>query len=190
MIGDRFFLVDPLDGTREFVKDGEDFTVNIALASDGASETGFVDVSITNTTYVGSPDDAFMVWDDARQPLQCGPPAVPLRVVVSNAHRTPETDTWIAALEARHGACATVTIGSSLKFCLLAEARADVYPRFGRTMRWDTAAGCAVLRATGGMTFHTDGRPLTCGKFADREGMGDISFANPYFMASADGRFP
>ena len=102
--------------------------------------------------------------------------AEPPRMVASPSHRTAETDAFIA----RFGNCETVAVGSSLKFCLLAEGTADIYPRFGRTMEWDTAAGDAVLRAAGGVTLCTDGAPFLYGK---RNQSGDSDFANPHFIA-------
>ncbi|TJW59524.1 MAG: 3'(2'),5'-bisphosphate nucleotidase CysQ, partial [Mesorhizobium sp.] len=93
------------------------------------------------------------------------------------SHNTPETDAFIRDL----GAAEIVSVGSSLKFCLVAAAEADVYPRFGRTMEWDTAAGDAVLRAAGGMTRTLDGKPLAYGK---RDQATDADFANPHFIAS------
>jgi 3'(2'), 5'-bisphosphate nucleotidase len=100
----------------------------------------------------------------------------PLAVVASRSHNTPETDAFIRDL----GSAEIVSVGSSLKFCLLAAAEADIYPRFGRTMEWDTAAGDAVLRAAGGMTFTVDGKPLVYGK---RNQSDDADFANPWFIA-------
>lgn len=101
----------------------------------------------------------------------------PLAVVASRSHNTPETEAYIRDL----GTAEIVSVGSSLKFCLVAGAEADVYPRFGRTMEWDTAAGDAVLRAAGGMTHTLDGKPLTYGKRNQSE---DTDFANPHFIAS------
>ena len=103
--------------------------------------------------------------------------AVPLTIVASRSHRTPETDGFIGQIEAAE----IVSVGSSLKFCLLASGEADLYPRFGRTMEWDTAAGDAVLRAAGGSTSTLDGKPLAYGK---RNQAHDADFANPYFIAS------
>jgi 3'(2'), 5'-bisphosphate nucleotidase len=97
-------------------------------------------------------------------------------VVASRSHRTPETDDFIGKIEAAE----IVSVGSSLKFCLLATGEADVYPRFGRTMEWDTAAGDAVLRAAGGATATLDGKPLVYGK---RNQPDEADFANPFFIA-------
>ena len=99
-----------------------------------------------------------------------------VRVVASKSHRTPETDDFIARFEGAE----TVSVGSSLKFCLLAEGAADIYPRFGRTMEWDTAAGDAVLRAAGGTTVKPDGSAFAYGK---RNQADDSDFANSWFIA-------
>ena len=170
----RFVLVDPLDGTREFVAGNDDFTVNIALVENGVPVTGVVHVPATGATYTGGPDGA--TRDGAA--IACGPRATPPRVVASRSHRTPETDRWIAA---HVPGCETVAVGSSLKFCLLAEGRADLYPRFGATMEWDTAAGDAVLRAAGGAVFHPDGQAF---------GYGKARYRNGDFVACAGRTFP
>jgi 3'(2'), 5'-bisphosphate nucleotidase len=112
----------------------------------------------------------------ARRPISVRTAAVPLAVVASRSHNTPETEAYIRDL----GAAEIVSVGSSLKFCLLASAEADVYPRFGRTMEWDTAAGDAVLRAAGGSTLTLDGKPLTYGKTSQTH---DCDFANPDFIS-------
>lgn len=174
-VGRRFVLVDPLDGTREFVRGGEDFTVNIALVEDGVPVAGVVLQPVTDRLYSGDARGARLNG----VPIRCRPaPECPV-IVASRSHRTAETDAWIARVEARCGPCETVSVGSSLKFCLLAEGRADLYPRFGRTMEWDTAAGDAVLRAAGGVTLHPDGRTFGYGKPAGA----DVAFANGWFVA-------
>ena len=184
-VGRRFVLVDPLDGTKEFIRGGDDFTVNIALIEDGVPVAGVVYQPATDRMYRGDGSGARLNG----APIACRDIASPLALVASKSHRTAETNDWIERIEARHGACETVAVGSSLKFCLVAEGCADLYPRFGRTMEWDTAAGDAVLRAAGGMTFHPDGRPFTYGKGADFDGQGDVAFANGHFVA-ASGRDP
>lgn len=182
LLGDAFFLVDPLDGTKEFVKRGNDFTVNIALVRDGVPEVGVVFAPCSGKLYSGRPGRAEAADVDAgfaivaRRPITTRAAASPLAVVASRSHRTVETDDYIATL----GRTEIVSIGSSLKFCLLAEAVADIYPRFGRTMEWDTAAGDAVLRAAGGSTATLDGAPLAYGK---RNQAHDADFANPFFIA-------
>lgn len=181
-LGKAFFLIDPLDGTKEFVKRGNDFTVNIALVRHGVPEVGVVFAPCSGKLYSGRPGRAEAADVDARfdivarRTITTREAASPLAVVASRSHRTAETDDYIATL----GSTEIVSIGSSLKFCLLAEAAADIYPRFGRTMEWDTAAGDAVLRAAGGSTSTLDGAPLSYGK---RNQAHDADFANPFFVA-------
>ncbi|MEX0852542.1 MAG: 3'(2'),5'-bisphosphate nucleotidase CysQ, partial [Bauldia sp.] len=152
-VGREFFLVDPLDGTREFVKGGDDFTVNIALVRGGAPVIGVVHAPATGALYGG------VVGTGAfRAEVRAGmtaerraihtrpPPDGPLDVVASRSHRTPATDAYIA----RYPVGELVSAGSSIKFCVVAEGKADLYPRLGTTMQWDTAAGDAILRAAGG----------------------------------------
>jgi 3'(2'), 5'-bisphosphate nucleotidase len=185
--GRRFILVDALDGTREFVADRPDFTVNIALVEDGVPVAGVVHPPMRGALYAAIGGHAWKRTVDAEgglgepETLTCRPlPALPV-VVASKSHLTAQT----AAFIARISHAETVNIGSSLKFCLLAEGGADLYPRFGPTMEWDTAAGDAVLRAAGGATVTVSGEPLTYGK-RDIAGMAD--FANPHFLsASAEG---
>jgi 3'(2'), 5'-bisphosphate nucleotidase len=181
-----FFLIDPLDGTKEFVNRRTDFTVNIALVRHGVPEVGVVYAPCTGRFFTGRPGKAEALEVDAdyritgRRPIAVREAASPLAVVASRSHNTPETDAFIRDL----GAAEIVSVGSSLKFCLLAAAEADVYPRFGRTMEWDTAAGDAVLRAAGGMTRTLDGEPLIYGK---RNQASDSDFANPHFIATGKG---
>jgi 3'(2'), 5'-bisphosphate nucleotidase len=181
-LGEAFFLVDPLDGTKEFVNRRPDFTVNIALVRAGAPELGVVVAPAGGKMFSGRPGSAeeaevgsdFNVF--SRRPVAVRCEARPRLIVASRSHRTAETDAYIARFEDAE----IVSVGSSLKFCLLAAGKADLYPRFGRTMEWDTAAGDAVLRAAGGMTFTLDGKPLLYGKRNQAE---DVDFANPWFVA-------
>ena len=178
-IGRDHFLVDPLDGTREFAARRGDFTVNIALIEGGQPVAGVVFAPVSGRLFRTEPGGgAAALFDDGRaMPLRAAAadPATP-RVVASTSHRDPATDAWIAS----HAPNATVrSAGSSLKFCLIAAGEADLYPRLGRTMEWDTAAGDAVLRAAGGRVVRADtGTPLSYGK-ADR--------ANPAFIAAGPG---
>ena len=178
--GGTFMLVDPLDGTREFIGRRTDFTVNIALVRAGAPVAGVVFAPARGVIYWAGPGGARMcdVAEDglsAERRIGVRPrPERPV-VVASRSHRSPETDAFIAGL----GEAETVAIGSSLKFCLLAEGKADIYPRFGRTMQWDTAAGDAVLRAAGGSTLTAGGDPLRYGGGEGTRGR----FANPDFIA-------
>jgi len=176
-----FFLIDPLDGTKEFVNRRTDFTVNIALVRHGVPEVGVVFAPCSGRFFSGRPGRAEAVEVNdyqitGRRQISARTAALPLAVVASRSHNTPETEAYIRDL----GAAEIVSVGSSLKFCLLASAEADVYPRFGRTMEWDTAAGDAVLRAAGGMTRTLDGQPLTYGKRGQSD---DEDFANPHFIA-------
>ncbi|MGE0611342.1 MAG: 3'(2'),5'-bisphosphate nucleotidase CysQ [Hyphomicrobiales bacterium] len=183
--GDRFFLVDPLDGTKEFITGEEDFTVNIGLIDNGAPVFGIVYAPAKSTVYFTlQPKEAY------RAPLDCGAPdkelssmlVLPLSgrprpagglvAAVSRSHLDEKTRTWLDG----HDIARTMSAGSSLKFCVIAEGNADVYPRFGRTMEWDTAAGHAVLAAAGGSVVDVEGKPLTYGKLS-RE------FDNPGFIA-------
>ena len=181
-VGRRFILVDPLDGTREFVRGGVDFTVNIALVEDGTPVAGAVFQPVADRMYAGDADGARLNGE----PIVCRPRPTKPVIVASKSHRTAETNRWIAKVEAGCGPCETTAIGSSLKFCLLAQGAADLYPRFGRTMEWDTAAGDAVLRSAGGMTFHPDGRAFTYGKPANWNASNDVAFANGWFVAVGD----
>ena len=184
--GEVFFLVDPLDGTREFVRGGDDFTVNVALVRAGVPVVGAVYAPACHRLYLGRPGLAEAVETDAghsprsRRRIAVRAPASPPVLVVSRSHGTPETEAYIAGL----GPVERVSIGSSLKFCLLAAGCADLYPRMGRTMQWDTAAGDAVLRAAGGVTRGLDGRPFVYGAGT---APGDEPFANPHFIAEGGG---
>lgn len=176
-----FFLVDPLDGTKEFVKGGDDFTVNIALVRAGVPVMGIVLAPAADTLYVGVAGmGAWMAKTSelaARTPIVVREPAETIDVVASKSHRTPETDTYIAKYAVRD----LVSAGSSLKFCLVAEGRADLYPRMGTTMQWDTAAGDAVLRAAGGACHSAEGGVLPYGPNGEA---GVAAFRNPWFIAA------
>ncbi len=165
----RFFLVDPLDGTKEFIKrDGKgSFTVNIALIEDGVPVLGLVFAPALNRLFTGA------AGLGATEDKGHGPRPITVRragamrvAVASASHRDAATDAWLSA----EGINQTVSIGSSLKFCLVAAAEADVYPRFGPTMEWDTAAGDAVLRAAGGMVRLPEGGMFPYGKPGYRNG--------------------
>ena len=173
-VGARFFLVDPLDGTKEFVRGGEDFTVNVGLVEDGTPTLGVVFAPARDELYVGD-----VATGAALSRPGVGEPARPIRVrkaatppvaVASRSHDTPQTEAYLAQL----GVMERSSIGSSLKFCLLAAGLADVYPRPAPTCEWDTAAGEAVLRAAGGAVFDLDGAPFRYGK---------PGFFNPGFLA-------
>lgn len=183
-LGNRFILVDPLDGTREFIAGRPDFTVNIALIEKGVPVAGVVYAPMRRALYLADAGRAFkrMIAADgtpaSEMAIACRPYHQPPCIVASKSHLTPETVDFIA----RHPEATTCAIGSSLKFCLVAEGEADLYPRFGRTMEWDTAAGDAVLRAAGGDTVRLDGTPFVYGK---QNQPNDVDFANPFFIAAS-----
>jgi 3'(2'), 5'-bisphosphate nucleotidase len=154
----RYWLVDPLDGTREFVRRNGEFTVNIALVEDGAPVFGVVHAPVAARCWHGIPGTGAWCRDSGgERAITVRRPAVPpLRVAASRSHRDARTD----ALLARLGAHEPLALGSSLKFCRLAEGGLDAYPRFGPTSEWDTAAGQAVVEGAGGAVLALDGRPL------------------------------
>jgi len=172
-IGERFWLVDPLDGTREFVKRNGEFTVNVALIEKAFPVLGVVCAPALGTLYAGATGGvAYMRSGAGTQALRCRTvPAEGLTVVASASHGDPGAlDEF---LKGRHVA-ARRAIGSSLKLCLVAAGEADLYPRFGRTMEWDIAAGHGVLAAAGGSVTDLAGAPLRYGK---------PGFENPAFVA-------
>jgi 3'(2'), 5'-bisphosphate nucleotidase len=176
-VGERFWLVDPLDGTREFIARNGEFTVNIALVERGEPVLGVVFAPALGTLYAGVVGEGAEqgAWCDGRAVRMGPPPAQGQRVCTSRWHGD---DAALAAWLAQRPVAERCMVGSSLKFGWLAEGRADVYPRFGRTMEWDTAAGHAVLRAAGGEVCTLDGRALRYGK---------PGFENPAFVAGKTG---
>lgn len=184
-VTDEFYLVDPLDGTREFISRNGEFTVNIALVRNGEPVAGVVYAPALSRLYAGEHGaGAVMAVIDPGAPWPASPPfdalvCPPLpgndcKAVASRSHRDEKTEHWLA----QNYIADTVAAGSSLKFCLLAEGKAHLYPRFGRTMEWDTAAGHAVLAAAGGSVVEADsGMPLRYGKQSR-------GFDNPAFIAS------
>ncbi|MHB8454345.1 MAG: 3'(2'),5'-bisphosphate nucleotidase CysQ [Acidiferrobacterales bacterium] len=179
----RFWLVDPLDGTREFVKRNGEFTVNIALVEDGRPVLGVVHVPVTDVTYVGCRgagafrQEAGGVRLEIRARSYRGGRAT---VVASRSHAGDKLGEFLARLEAREGGYDTASLGSSLKICLVAEGHADIYPRLGPTSEWDTAAAHCVLEAAGGRLTDLHGRPLAYNK---------ESLLNPWFLASGEGNY-
>ncbi len=172
-IGARFWLVDPLDGTREFVSRNGEFTVNIALIEGGGPSLGVVLAPALGHVFSGARGiGAFAEQEGRRRTIACRrPPAEGVTVVSSRSHG--DRESLQAFLQGRRVASSRFA-GSSLKFCLLATGEADLYPRLGRTMEWDTAAGHAVLAAAGGRVFGLDGVEISYGK---------PQFANPHFVA-------
>lgn len=160
------WIVDPLDGTKEFIKRNDEFTVNIALVEYGMPVLGVIEVPAMRKTYFGSMEGAYIdyhegfmtrivpmsMWDDTTQQRLIFCPfrkTRPFTVAVSRSHLNEETEQYIDSLRAEHPDLECISAGSSLKMCMVAEDRADVYPRLAPTMEWDTAAGDAIARAAG-----------------------------------------
>ncbi len=172
-VSNRFWLVDPIDGTKEFVGRNGEFTVNIALVDHGVPVLGLVLAPALGRLFSGATGVGAWVEDaDGRRAIRVrAEPSEGLTVVGSRHHGD---DAAVSSLLVGRRVAAQRTVGSSLKLCLVAEGAADVYPRFGRTMEWDTAAGDAVLRAAGGAVRTLDGGLL---------GYGKAGFENPDFAA-------
>lgn len=173
----EFWLLDPLDGTKEFIARSGDFTVNIALIQNGKAVLGVVDAPAQKTTYWGAQGLGAYKSEGAQieRAIAVNPapsPTALLRIVASKSHMNPETLDFIAQFPAH----ALVQAGSSLKLCRVAEGSADIYPRLGPTCEWDTAAAQAVVEAAGGVVTQVDGQALTYGK-PDK--------LNPHFIVSA-----
>lgn len=148
----RFWLVDPLDGTKEFIKRNGDFTVNIALIEEGKSVLGIVYIPVSKVGYIGiSGEGAFKIVDGDTEFLKpvTDASATLVRVVASRSHLSAETESFVNQLKEKGKAVEFLSRGSSLKLCMIAESSADVYPRFAPTMEWDTAAAQAVVEAAG-----------------------------------------
>ncbi|HSO17900.1 MAG TPA: 3'(2'),5'-bisphosphate nucleotidase CysQ [Desulfosarcina sp.] len=191
----RMWIVDPLDGTKEFIKRNGEFTVNIALAEAGAPTMGVVFVPVADCLYFADRDlgayrieainragaeavDAAdnldpLVERAVRLPVPRDPDR-PFTIMGSRSHATPELEAYVEEMRRQHGTVDFISAGSSLKICRVAEGRADVYPRLGPTMEWDTAAGQAVAVAGGARVVrHDDGRPLAYNK---------ENLLNPWFI--------
>lgn len=184
-IDHQFFLVDPLDGTKEFINRNGEFTVNIALIVDQQPRAGVVYApALGRMFFSAGPGQAYeqSIEATATSQLDDASPAHALAVtapaddglivIASRSHRSPETEAYLERFTVK----SFVSAGSSLKFCLVAAGEADLYPRHGRTMEWDTAAGHAVLAGAGGAVTQEDGTPFLYGKREE-------GFANPYFIA-------
>jgi 3'(2'), 5'-bisphosphate nucleotidase len=185
----EFFLVDPLDGTKEFIAGRDEFTVNIALVRGGVPVLGVVYAPALGRLYAGNAGAAvaFRIQVEAhkvesprgqaqvaqsREAIHVRPvPVHGISAVASRSHSSAQTEAYLAS----YSVSERISIGSSLKFCLIAEGRADLYPRLAPTMEWDTAAGHAVVLAAGGSVIAADGEPLRYGK---------TQFRNPWFIAS------
>ena len=172
----ELWVVDPLDGTREFVKRNGEFTINIALVVEHEPVLGLVSAPAQKLTYWGIAGVGAFTRprDGEARRIHTAPPQKPLRVVGSRSHASSQTAAYLARL----GPHVMSSVGSSLKFCLLAEGKAELYPRFGATSEWDTAAGQAVLEAAGGHVTRPDGHRL---RYNCRE-----SLINGDFVAFSD----
>ncbi|MGB5337126.1 MAG: 3'(2'),5'-bisphosphate nucleotidase CysQ [Woeseiaceae bacterium] len=176
----RYWLIDPLDGTKEFVNRNGEFTVNIALIDNHRPVLGVVHVPVQGKTYVGCEGVGaeLRVGDLPARPIRVSAASCdPVRVVGSRSHRGASLDAYLERL----GAYEMVPMGSSLKFCVVAEGGADLYPRLGPTSEWDTAAAQAVVEQAGGSVVTLDGNPMTYNEKSD--------ILNPhFFVVGADDR--
>lgn len=169
----RFFLVDPLDGTWEFIRGGKDFTVNIALMENFRPVMGIIYAPVSGALYLGAEDKAFS--GDDLQPISVrDAPEAGVTILSSRRHDPERLQEFLQGRKVKEN----LSRSSSIKFCLLAEGKADLYPRLGPTSEWDTAAGEAILAAAGGRVEGLDGKPLPYGKT-------DRKFLNPSFVAFA-----
>lgn len=174
----RFWLIDPLDGTKEFIKRNGEFTVNIALIEDQRPVFGIVYAPVLGVAYYGAKGSgAFKIKEDKKEAIKASDYRAGLKIVGSRSHGGAEADEFIKRL----GPAEFVSMGSSLKFCLIAEGSAHLYPRFGPTMEWDTAAAQAVVDASGGHVTDSKGEPLCYNK---------EKLLNPFFMAAGNPPFP
>lgn len=193
----RMWIVDPLDGTKEFIKRNDEFTVNIALAEAGIPTMGVIYVPVSDTLYFADRERGAFKLNDCRRlgldrkksgiadrltPLLAIAVRLPLRqeggrpftIMGSRSHATPELEAYVEAMRRKYDPLNFISAGSSLKICRVAEGRADVYPRLGPTMEWDTAAGQAIATASGArMVRHDNGKPLTYNK---------ENLLNPWFI--------
>ena len=178
----RYWLVDPLDGTKEFIKRNGEFTVNIALIENGQPVLGVVQVPVTGVLYLGvRGQGAWKEQQGQRRAIRardyCGGRAT---VVASRSHRGEALDKFLVQLEAREGSYDTASLGSSLKICMVAEGAADIYPRLGLTSEWDTAAAHCVAESAGGRVLQLSGEPLIYNK---------PDILNPWFLVTGSGNY-
>lgn len=184
--GNRFALVDPLDGTKEFINKRGEFTVNIGIIENGVPVMGVVYAPALNRLFVA--DSRFSAWQSQVEPGGALPaledrsalrirrvPEAGVTAIASKSHRSDETNAFLDTQKVGD----IISAGSSLKFCLIAAGEADLYPRHGRTMEWDTAAGQAVAEAAGARVTETDGAPLLYGKK-------ERGYDNPHFIVWGD----
>ena len=181
-----FWLVDPLDGTKEFIKKNGEFTINVAYIERGRARTGFVYAPILEDFYLGineqmafkfklKPGEIMKELPATAKILKVKPAEQEMILVGSRSHFNKETENYIEQLKEEGKDIKFISKGSSLKLCMVAEGSAHIYPRFGPTMEWDTAAAHAVVSAAGGTVKTTEGKELTYNK---------ESLLNPYFIAS------
>ncbi len=179
-----YWLVDPLDGTKEFISRNDEFTVNIALIRNGQPVLGIVQVPVFDVCYSGLVGEGSFrqLSDGPKAPIEVDPLSTGensiLRVVASRRHGGEAQQAMVHRLEQHFSKVELVNMGSSLKICLLAEGKADFYPRLAPTSEWDTAAAHAILCAAGGQIYRTDHEVLTYNQKED--------LLNPYFLAVAD----
>ncbi|HEX4882049.1 MAG TPA: 3'(2'),5'-bisphosphate nucleotidase CysQ [Porticoccaceae bacterium] len=185
----RYWLIDPLDGTKEFLKRNGEFTVNIALIEEGVPVLGVVGVPVLGITYAGVRGvGAWRIDADGRAPIRTramagrGGGGAPVTVVASRSHGADTVAQWIEAISGRVGQIETRNMGSSLKLCLVAEGSADIYPRLAPTAEWDTAAAQAVVEAAGGLVLTDDLRVMRYNAKAE--------LLNPHFFVIGDQDYP
>ena len=188
---ERYWLVDPLDGTKEFIKRNDEFTVNIALIERGRPVLGVIYLPVSKTLYFAIQDlGSYKIikpegiitkttFDDLKQaatklPVNSFDEIV--RIVASRSHISPETKLFIDNLEEKYGKISTVAAGSSLKLCLVAEGNAEIYPRMGPTMEWDIAAGHIIITESGGSVLKTDNSEMIYNK---------EDLLNPWFIVKS-----
>ncbi len=185
----RYWLVDPLDGTKEFLKRNGEFTVNVALIDDGVPVLGVVGVPVLGLTYAGVRGaGAWRIDAAGRTPIRTramagrGRADAPVTVVASRSHGADTVAQWLEAIERRVGRVETRNMGSSLKLCLVAEGSADIYPRLAPTAEWDTAAAQAVVEAAGGLVLTEQLQELRYNAKAE--------LLNPHFFVIGDPEYP
>ncbi len=186
----RYFLVDPLDGTKEFINRNGEFTVNIALIENGLAIAGVVYVPVKDVTYAGDSvaGIAFVERDGERQDISSRQlnerveQKLPLTIVASRSHGGEALEKCLTHLGTKFPDLESTNMGSSLKLCLVAEGKADLYPRLALTSEWDTAAAQAVVEAAGGIVVDIDLKPL---RYNTKE-----SLLNPFFYVIGDAEFP
>ncbi|MFV2089109.1 MAG: 3'(2'),5'-bisphosphate nucleotidase CysQ [Pseudomonadales bacterium] len=181
----RYWLVDPLDGTKEFINRNGEFTVNIALIEDHLPVFGVVGVPVKGLVYVGDKSTGAYCLSASGKKILSGrvlEEATPLVVVASRSHGGERLEHYLDELKSVFGEVTRTPVGSSLKLCILAQGEADLYPRLGPTSEWDIAAAHAVLAAAGGEVWNVDGEPFEYNRKS--------SVLNPEFFAAADGGYP